>query len=36
MKSGAEFGKFVAVGDCVKPRKIYDAIYEGHLAARNL
>jgi len=28
--------KFLAVGDCVKPRKIYDAIYEGHLAARNL
>ena len=24
------------VGDCVSPRKIFDAIHEGHLAARNL
>ncbi len=24
------------VGDCVKPRKIFDAILEGHLAARRL
>jgi 2,4-dienoyl-CoA reductase-like NADH-dependent reductase (Old Yellow Enzyme family)/thioredoxin reductase len=24
------------VGDCVKPRKIFDAIHEGHLAARRL
>ncbi len=25
-----------AVGDCVEPRRIYDAIHEGHIAARNL
>ena len=25
-----------AVGDCVSPRKIFDAIHEGHLAARRL
>ena len=26
----------VEAGDCVKPRKIFDAIHEGHLAARQL
>lgn len=25
-----------AVGDCIRPRKIFDAIHEGHLAARQL
>ena len=24
------------VGDCVRPRKIYDAIHDGHLAAKLL
>jgi 2-enoate reductase len=24
------------VGDCVKPRKIFDAIHDGHLAAKLL
>jgi 2,4-dienoyl-CoA reductase-like NADH-dependent reductase (Old Yellow Enzyme family)/thioredoxin reductase len=28
--------KFFQIGDCVKPRKIYDAIYEGHVVARNI
>lgn len=28
--------KFFAVGDCAKPRKLYDAIYEGHMAALNV
>jgi NADPH-dependent 2,4-dienoyl-CoA reductase/sulfur reductase-like enzyme len=28
--------KVVEAGDCVKPRKIFDAIHEGHLAARQL
>jgi pyruvate/2-oxoglutarate dehydrogenase complex dihydrolipoamide dehydrogenase (E3) component len=28
--------QFFEVGDCVRPRKIYDAIHEGHLAAKLL
>lgn len=28
--------KVVEVGDCVRPRKIYDAIHDGHLAAKLL
>jgi NADPH-dependent 2,4-dienoyl-CoA reductase/sulfur reductase-like enzyme len=28
--------KFYAIGDCVKPRKIYDAIYEANIVTRNL
>lgn len=28
--------EFYAVGDCVRPRKIFDAIHEGHIVARNL
>ncbi len=28
--------KVTAVGDCVRPRKIYDAIHDGHLAAKLL
>jgi 2,4-dienoyl-CoA reductase-like NADH-dependent reductase (Old Yellow Enzyme family)/thioredoxin reductase len=32
-QAGAEF---VAVGDCLRARKIYDAILEGYVAARNL
>ena len=28
--------KMVDVGDCVRPRKIYDAIHDGHLAAKLL
>jgi hypothetical protein len=26
----------VEAGDCVRPRKIYDAIHDGHLAAKLL
>ena len=28
--------RVVEAGDCVRPRKIHDAIYEGHLAAKLL
>jgi 2,4-dienoyl-CoA reductase-like NADH-dependent reductase (Old Yellow Enzyme family)/thioredoxin reductase len=28
--------KFFQIGDCVKPRKLYDAIYEGDMVARNI
>jgi 2-enoate reductase len=28
--------RLAAVGDCVRPRKIYDAIHDGHLAAKLL
>jgi 2-enoate reductase len=28
--------RVVEAGDCVRPRKIFDAIHDGHLAARSL
>ena len=28
--------ELIKIGDCITPRRIFDAIHEGHLAARNL